>query len=71
MYMYFNEPANDDFGLRAALILRRVFENGVEKIIAQLEHISSASNENKANPDLPSTFRDFSVPYGFYTLIKQ
>ncbi|PZO30759.1 MAG: hypothetical protein DCF13_02670 [Flavobacteriaceae bacterium] len=71
LYMFFDEPANDDFGLDAALIIRRVVENGVEKIIAQLEHMSPASNENKANVDSPSTFRDFSVPYGFYTLIKQ
>ena len=71
LYVFFDEQGNDDFGLRAALIIRRVVENGVEKIIAQLENVSNASNENKADLDQPSVFIAFSVPYGFYTLIKQ
>ncbi|MBM6498045.1 DUF6705 family protein [Flavobacterium macrobrachii] len=71
MYMSFDEPANDDSGLKAALILRKVVENGVEKIIAQLEHIKAHNGRSKEDIYSPSTFRDFSVPYGFYTLIKQ
>lgn len=71
LYMFFDEQGNDDFGLSAAFTMRRVVENGVEKIIAQLENVSQASNENKENVDQPSLFRHFSVPYGFYTLIKQ
>ncbi|WP_187658389.1 hypothetical protein, partial [Flavobacterium macrobrachii] len=70
-YMFFDEPANDDSGLEAALIIRRVVENGVEKNIAQLYHIKSHNGRSKENIYGASTFRDFSVPYGFYTLIKQ
>ncbi len=71
LYMFFDEPANDDSGLEAALIIRRVVENGVEKIIAQLEHIKAHNGRSKEDIYSPSMFRDFSVPYGFYTLIKQ
>ena len=70
-YLFFDEQGNDDFGLRAALIIRRVVVNGVEKIIAQLKNVSNASNENKADLDQPSVFMAFNVPYGFYTLLKQ
>jgi hypothetical protein len=33
--------------------------------------MEDAKNVNKNNLDLPSVFRDFTIPYGEYTLIKQ
>lgn len=71
LYMFFDEQGNDDFCLSAVFAMRRVIENGVEKIIALLENDSQACDSNKADLYQPSLFRHFSVPYGFYTLIKQ
>jgi hypothetical protein len=71
MSMKFDEMGNDDFSLSAIFVMRRVIENGIEKIKVQFIHESSASNENKENLDSPSTFRNFSLPYGNYTLTKQ
>ena len=71
LYIFFDEPANDDFGLEAALVIRHFVENGIEKLIVQFAHRAAASNENKNDLDAPSEFRDFSLPYGSYILIKQ
>lgn len=71
LYMFFDEPANDDIGLGAILILKHVTESGVEKLYINFIHKSSAANMHKSNIDLPSVFRDFSLPYGEYVLIKQ
>lgn len=71
LIMRFDEMANDDFGLRAEFIMRRVVENGVEKIIVNFINIDLAVGFKKTNIELPSTFTDFSLPYGIYTLIKQ
>jgi len=71
MLMNFDEPANDDIGLRAHFAMRRVVENGVEKIKVQFVKISAAIDANKLDYNAPSTFRNFTLPYGNYTLIKQ
>jgi hypothetical protein len=69
--MKFDEPANDDSLLGADFVIRKVIENGVEKLKVQFVKISAASGASKANFSLPSTFRNFSLPYGNYTLIKE
>jgi hypothetical protein len=71
MYMFFNEPANDDAMLWAKFVMRRVIENGVEKIKVQFVTDSSASGRKKGDFTAPSTFTNFSLPYGDYTLVKQ
>ena len=67
----FDEPANDDIGLTAYLIIRRVVENGVEKLLAEFVNFAGAGGLKKTDIGSPSTFTDFSLPYGNYTLIKQ
>ena len=69
--MEFDEPLNDDAGLSAEFVMRRVIENGLEKLKVQFVSTNAYSDMNKSNFELPSTFRDFSLPYGNYTLIKQ
>ena len=71
MYMFFNEPANDDAMLWAKFVMRRVIENGVEMLKVQFVTDSSASGRKKGDFTSPSLFREFSLPYGNYTLIKQ
>jgi len=71
MYMLFNEPANDDFLLSAKFVMRRVIENGVEMLKVQFVTDSSAIGRKKRDFVSPSFFRQFSLPYGNYTLIKQ
>lgn len=70
MSMMFDEPANDDMTLTAAFVMRKVVENGVEKIKVQFQMEELASNVNKTNWDLPSTARKHTIPYGDYTLVK-
>ena len=69
--MQFDEPANDDFGLAADFMIRRVVDNGVEKLIVQFISIDLAAGFSKTDLEAPSTFTYFSLPYGNYTLIKQ
>lgn len=71
LYIFFDEPSNDDLGIDAAFVIRHFVENGVEKIKAVFEHRASASNENKLDASQPSVFREFSLPYGTYILSKQ
>jgi hypothetical protein len=71
LYMHFDEPANDDNMLSAGFVIRRVIENGVEKLKVQFINKSSKSGRSKADFYEPSTFTNFSLPYGDYTLIKQ
>ncbi|RBA28609.1 DUF6705 family protein [Flavobacterium tibetense] len=71
LYMHFDEPANDDNMLSAGFVIRRVIENGVEKLKVQFINKSSKSGRSKADFYVPSTFTNFSLPYGDYTLIKQ
>lgn len=68
----FDEPLNDDCGLSAVFVIRRVVEQGVEKLKVQFENTSSAFNCNKYDLENPtgSTARQFTIPYGEYTLIK-
>lgn len=68
---HFDEPANDDQLLNAKFVIRRVTENGIEKIIVQFENVSGPGGRSKADFNIPSTFTGFSLPYGEYTLIKQ
>jgi hypothetical protein len=69
--MNFDEPANDDFLLSADFVIRRVVENGVEKLKVQFVTGSAASGRKKGDFTSPSFFRNFSLPYDNYTLIKQ
>lgn len=71
LYLDFDEPANDDFGLDAGFVIRRVFENGVEKLKVQFYHENAPSGRKKGDITQTSTFTEFSLPYGDYTLIKQ
>lgn len=71
LYLDFDEPANDDFGLDAGFVIRRVFENGVEKLKVQFYHKNAPSGRKKGDITQTSTFTEFSLPYGDYTLIKQ
>jgi hypothetical protein len=71
LYMYFSEQGNDDMMLNAKFVMRRVIENGVEKLKVQLVTDTTPSGRKKGDISLPSFFRNFSVPYGDYTLVKQ
>lgn len=71
LYLDFDEPANDDFSLDAGFVIRRVVENGIEKLKVQFYNKSPKSGRKKGNFTESSTFIDFSLPYGDYTLIKQ
>jgi len=71
LLMHFDEPANDDMSLTAGFVIRRVIENGVEKLKVQFYHKSAKSGRKKGDISQPSTFAGFSLPYGDYTLIKQ
>jgi hypothetical protein len=71
LLMRFDEPANDDMSLTAGFVIRRVIENGVEKLKVQFYHKSAKSGRKKGDISQPSTFSGFSLPYGDYTLIKQ
>jgi hypothetical protein len=71
MYMYFSQPENDDTLLSAQFVMRRVIENGIEKLKVQFVTGSTAIGRKKGDFTSPSFFREFSLPYGNYTLIKQ
>jgi hypothetical protein len=68
--MKFTEPANDDALLEAAFIMRRVIENGTEKLKVKFMMTSGACGL-KPNSQEASTATIHSIPYGEYTLIKQ
>lgn len=68
--MNFNEPSRELVsGLSAGLILRRITENGVAKIVAIL-YKESASNGTLTD-GTPTDIEAYSVPYGTYVLVKQ
>ena len=69
--MMFNEPSHRNVaGLGAGLMLRKVTENGVEKIKATL--YGRGVSMGYTIPDQqPTTIDRYSLPYGEYTLIKQ
>lgn len=71
LYMHFDEPANDDMMLSAGFVIRRVIENNVVKLKVQFYNVSAKSGRSKADFNQPSTFTNFSLPYGNYTLIRQ
>lgn len=71
LYLDFDEPANNDFSLDAGFVIRRVIESGVEKLKVQFYNKSTSSGRSKIDFTQPSTFTNFSLPYGEYTLIKQ
>lgn len=68
--MKYDEATNDDWGLSRYLIMRKVVENGVQKIKIQFVFDSSSANMNKNNLDAASTTQDFTIPFGNYTLTK-
>lgn len=70
LYLHFDEPANDDMGLAAGFVIRRVIENGVEKLKVQYYNVATAFGRKKGDFTQPSTFTNFSLPYGEYTLLK-
>ncbi len=69
--MSYDEPTNDDFGLDATFVMRRVVEDGIEKLKVQYKSISGASGESKRDMSQPSTTTDFTIPYGDYTLVRE
>lgn len=71
LIMSYDEPNNDDFGLDATFVMRRVVENGVEKLKVQYKPVSAASGANKYDIYQPSTTTDFTIPYGDYTLVRE
>lgn len=71
LYMHFDEPTNDDIMLSAGFVIRRVVENGIEKLKVQFFNKSPVGGHSKTDFNVPSTFTNFSLPYGEYTLIKQ
>jgi len=71
MYMFFNEPGNDDFLLSAKFVMRIVVENGIQKLKVQFINDNNACGRKKGDFASPSSFREFSLPYGDYVLIKQ
>jgi len=66
-----DEPTNDDFGISAIMVLEKGIQNSLEVIKMKFILKEEAKNMNKNNLDLPSVFRNFTIPYGEYTLIKQ
>lgn len=71
LIMSYDEPNNDDFGLDATFVIRKVVEDGVEKLKVQYKPISGASGESKRDMSQPSTTTDFAIPYGDYTLVRE
>jgi hypothetical protein len=69
--MEVNEPLNDDSGIRATFAIRKILENNVEKLHITFSKRETASTFKKGNTKHTSIFRNFSLPYGEYTLIKQ
>lgn len=69
--MSFDEPANDDATLNADFVIRHVIENGVEKLKVQFVFRCGAVGWKKGDLDTPSTATEHTIPYGYYTLIKQ
>lgn len=70
MAMSYNEPTNDDIGLKAAFIMRRADENGVQKIKIQYI-LTNGPLGVKDDWQTPSTTLDFTIPYGDYTLVRE
>lgn len=69
--MEVNEPLNDDSGIRATFAIRKILENNVEKLHITFSKRETASTFKKENTKHTSIFRNFSLPYGDYVLIKQ
>jgi hypothetical protein len=66
-----DEPTNDDFGISAIMALEKGIQNSLEVIKMKFILKEEAKNMNKNNLDLPSVFRNFTIPYGEYILVKQ
>jgi hypothetical protein len=67
----FDEPANDDIGIRASMFVYKKIENNVEKLIVNFQQESSPIGIKKATYHKSSVFKKFSLPLGDYVLIKQ
>jgi len=68
--MKYDEPTNNDEGLEAYFVMRRVDENGVEKIKIQYL-LKNGPSGLQSDFQTPSTTTDFTIPYGDYTLTKE
>jgi hypothetical protein len=68
--MSYDEPSNDDVSLDAYFVMRRVDENGVQKIKIQYM-LKSGPLGVQSDFETPSTTTDFIIPYGDYTLTKE
>jgi hypothetical protein len=67
--MGFDEPTRRNVdGLSAGLMLRRITENGVAKIIAILYNRSPS--QGLLSDGTPTDIEAYSIPYGTYTLTK-
>lgn len=71
LVMSYDEPTNEDFGLIADFVMRRVVENGVDKLKVQYRWNTGASGVNKFDTELLSGDTDFTIPYGDYTLVRE
>jgi hypothetical protein len=67
----FDEPANDDIGIKAFMFVYKKIENNVEKLIVSFQQESSPIGIKKSNNNQSSVFKKFSLPLGDYVLIKQ
>jgi hypothetical protein len=67
--MHFDEPTRRNVdGLSAGLMLRRITENGVAKIVA-IFYNRSASH-GLLSDGTPTDIEDYSIPYGTYVFTK-
>lgn len=71
LVMSYNEPTNDDISLDAYFVMRRVVENGVEKLKVQYKWKNGASGINRFDTELFSRSTAFTIPYGDYTLVRE
>ena len=69
--MRYDEATNDDAMFARDLLIARVTENGVAKLKIQFGVNGGPSGMSKSSYYVDSTTRDFTVPFGNYTLVKE
>ena len=71
LLMRYDEATNDDAMFTRDLFIARVTENGVAKLKIQFGVNGGPSGMSKSSYYVDSTTRDFTVPFGNYTLVKE
>ena len=71
LLMRYDEATNDDAMFTRDLFIARVTENGIAKLKIQFGVNGGPSGMSKSNYYVDSTTRDFTVPFGNYTLVKE